>query len=124
MAPDGDTFPSTLFLLMCAIITANSHCTGATIIGIPNPSMVMPLCLDADVLPSILTSNTSMGIPATSAPPLQAQFNTTANTISSWLFVKLSNCFSTSELSLCDHMICLCPDTLLDHTIGNITVLR
>ena len=124
MAPDVDTSPSTLSLLMSAIITANSHRTGAKIIGIPNPSMVMPLGLDAEILPAILISNTSIGISATLAPPRQAQFNTAVNTTGSWFFMKLSNCSSTSELSLCDHVICLCPDTLLDHTIGNITGLR
>ncbi|XP_070288981.1 cell division cycle and apoptosis regulator protein 1 isoform X2 [Myotis yumanensis] len=78
MAPEGNPSAGTLFLLMCAIITANSQARAQHVwAAIPHPGVLMPVSADSLQFPAIRVSNCSVGLPYDGAEPVSLPWNGT-----------------------------------------------
>ncbi|XP_059518510.1 cell division cycle and apoptosis regulator protein 1 isoform X2 [Myotis daubentonii] len=76
MAPEGNPSAGTLFLLMCAIITANSQARAQHVwAAIPHPGVLMPVSADSLQFPSVRVSNCSVGLPCDGAEPVSSPWN-------------------------------------------------
>ncbi|XP_014303004.1 cell division cycle and apoptosis regulator protein 1 isoform X2 [Myotis lucifugus] len=78
MAPEGNPSAGTLFLLMCAIITANSQARAQHVwAAIPHPGVLMPVSADSLQFPAVRVSNCSVGLPCDGAEPVSLPWNGT-----------------------------------------------
>nr|KAF6378700.1 hypothetical protein mMyoMyo1_009626 [Myotis myotis] len=63
MAPEGNPSERTLFLLMCAIITANSQARAQHVwAAIPHPGLLMPVSADSLQFPAVQVSDCSVDL--------------------------------------------------------------
>ncbi|XP_014403657.1 PREDICTED: cell division cycle and apoptosis regulator protein 1 isoform X2 [Myotis brandtii] len=78
MAPEGNPSAGTLFLLMCAIITANSQARAQHVwAAIPHPGVLMPVSADSLQFPAVRVSNCSVGLPCDRVEPVSLPWNGT-----------------------------------------------